>query len=115
MPTTKVQGLLLISDRGAAYFIESGIKANKLTNLNLDGIDGSAEIISLKDHLISLPEMQKQAAAWRTEWDKSLPKPYGTLPQNVGPILFQAYNVEIVREDFGDGTITGNGTTLDQT
>lgn len=115
MPTTKVQGLLLISDRGTAYFIESGIKANTLGNLNLGGIDGSAELIPLKDHLIPLPDMQKQAEAWRAEWNRANPKPYTPLPQNVGPILFQAYNVEVVREDYGDGIITGNGTTLDNT
>jgi hypothetical protein len=116
MPTTKVPGLLLISDRGAAYFIESGIKANKLAGSpNFDGVDGGTEFISLKDHLIPLADIQAQAEAWRAKWDQSNPKPYGKLPPNVGPIIFQAYNVEVIREDYGDGVISGNGTGLDNT
>src|SRR5215813_10327928 len=111
MPTTTVRGLLLISDRGEAYFIESGIRAYKLQDEPQYNSAESSGVIPFKTsdlpaRTIALSELQKQAKAWRDAWQATLPKDvWGTIPANLGPIIFQAYNVEVQREDYGDGVI----------
>lgn len=112
---TIVRGLLLINHRGEAYFIEGGIKADKLTDLQFNTAGAVEADIPLKDHLIALDKVRSQADAWRTEWNTALPDPFTDLPPNVGPIIFQAFSVEADRPDSGDATVTGNGTNIDQT
>jgi len=109
-----VRGLLLINHRGEKYFIEGGIKADKLGDLQFSPDDAVEADISLKDHLIDLDKVKAQAEIWRTDWNAGLPDPFPDLPLNVGPIIFQAFNVEAELPEFGDAVVTGSSSTIDE-
>jgi hypothetical protein len=111
-----VRGLLLINHRGEAYFIEGGIKADKLSNdLRIDAANAVEADIPLEGHMISLADLKAKAEAWRAEWNAALPDPFPTLPANVGPIVFQAFNVEADSAPSGDAIITGSASGIDLT
>jgi hypothetical protein len=109
-----VRGLLLISHRGEAYFIEGGIRADKiadnlnenLSNLTIDSSRAVDAELALEGRLIPLAQVRTQATTWRTAWNNGNPD----LAENVGPIIFQAFNVEAEIPEFGDAVITGSST-----
>lgn len=109
-----VRGLLLISHRGEAYFIEGGIKADRLADaLRFDASRAVDANIPLQDHAIPVDQVRSQAEIWRTAWNNALTDPFKDLPANVGPIIFQAFNVEADIPEFGDAVITGSASGID--
>lgn len=95
-----VRGLLLINAKGEKYFIESGIKPFK-----------EIEIIGELDNDVRPVDLSAIEAQIREEWLEGYEEGEDDT-SNVGPFLFQAFNVKIEASDqgSGDATVTGNST-----
>ncbi len=112
-------GLLLINANGDMYFIEQGIRALKLgegtTFGNVDPND--PDIRAITDVRIKDSEIEKFEVSSR----KALafePRSYpGAQPrdpkENLGPMVFQGFNVMVTMSSAGESEITGNGTAVE--
>jgi len=111
-----IRGLLLIAANGDMYFIEGGIRANKVTNADIDaanppqGVEPLIEYRAADDKVKALEDSERGRL--------KLPlRTYGSKPdpnrENIGPIIMHAYNVVLRREENGTSMITGNTTNFD--
>jgi hypothetical protein len=105
----QVSGLLLVNSQGQRYFIEGGIKADRL-DTNLPMATGSeGEVVSFRP--IAPATLKSLEDEQRETWfgDNNI-----TEHPNLGPFLLQAYSIVLTRDDDGnDSEITGNGSTLE--
>ncbi|WP_299615803.1 hypothetical protein [Pelagibius sp.] len=114
-------GLLLINAGGEMYFIRNGIRGSRLdedmTFAAIDPHDPEVRAITevrIEDsEFKAIEDAKRQALELPVrEYPTSRPRPG---EENLGPILFQAFNVEIVTDDMGESEVTGNDTGLDGT
>jgi hypothetical protein len=119
----RVPGLLLISAAGETYFIEGGIRANKVRELDLQNLrvasgssDGSYISAGLCNRA-SLGEMLLEPERTLRKRLGFVDRTYSGEPasveqHNVGPMLMQAYSVFLERDEASEGEITGNAHDL---
>jgi hypothetical protein len=119
-----IRGLLLIAANGDMYFIEGGIKANKITSYNPDNLNfpegvQSLEPYRLKDAPVRAFEDEQRKGlklpprTYPAPDEKPDPNKQANLNENLGPIVMHAYNVVVRREEDGTSMITGNTTNFD--
>jgi hypothetical protein len=104
---SQVPGLLLFNSRGQAYFIEGGIKADRLEAIKVGA--GSRDVVSFRP--IDPSVLRRLEDDHRKQWfnENNVSE-----NDNLGPFLLEAYSVFLTRDDDGnDSEITGNGSTLE--
>lgn len=109
-------GLLLINAGGEMFFIRNGILGSRLgEDTTFAEIDPTnPEIRAITDFRIDDSEIKAFEDGKRQAVDLPIRTYPGPRPrpgqENLGPILFQAFNVEVVTDEGGESEITGNGT-----
>jgi hypothetical protein len=116
---SRTTGLLLINAGGEMFFIDHGILAYRLgegtTFAAIDPNDPEFRAIAdlrLDAELIKQLEGDKRGELGLPE--RTYPSPQARPgPENLGPMLFQAFNVEIETGEAGESEVTGNGTGIE--
>jgi hypothetical protein len=99
------------------YFIEGGIKANRITDSEIDAANPPEGMQPLVEYRAADDQVAKLEKSERERLKLPL-RTYGSKPdpdarENLGPIIMHAYNVVLRREENGTSMITGNTTNFD--
>lgn len=117
-----IPGTLLINAQGEVFFLEGGIGVHRVgrrgpDGIELDSIQGSEQLpkaVSLLPDgtLQTLENLVRQAANLppRQPVDE---RAEDAAEQNIGPMLFQAYSVQLTREGDDSNLQTANDSTVD--
>lgn len=109
MPT-QVLGLLLITATGHKYFIEGGIRADQIDDIEVGANrPGTADVVTFTP--IATETIEQFQETQRKTWFDTHPEVKPSA--NLGPFIMQAYSVVLERDDDGnDSEVTGNGSEI---